>query len=61
MPEIQTVIAYIMGKIVFASFGSIPFEREPIAAVNSWCRRWFRRHPFAPDGFANRMTKVVGC
>jgi hypothetical protein len=24
MPEIQTAIAYIMGKIVFASFASIP-------------------------------------
>jgi hypothetical protein len=27
VPEIQTAIAYIMGKIVFAYFASIPCER----------------------------------
>jgi hypothetical protein len=41
MPEIQTAIAYIMGKIVFASFDSIPSSANalrrstPGAAVGS--------------------------
>jgi hypothetical protein len=60
LPEIQTAIAYIMGRIVFAYLASIAGEREPFAADNSWCRRRFRQQ-LASSGLANRMIKVAGC
>jgi hypothetical protein len=45
LPEIQTAIDYIMGKIVSAYFASIPVGVNAPRRTNSWSRRRFRHHP----------------
>jgi hypothetical protein len=45
LPEIQTAIAYIMGRIVSAYFASILARVNAPRRTNSWCRRRFRHHP----------------